>query len=40
VRQAGGKTILELWIPAEDLNEVNANIIGRIQVTHAFSAAS
>jgi hypothetical protein len=40
VRQAGGKTILELWIPAEELDEVNANIVGRIQVTHAFSAAN
>ena len=39
-RQADGRTILEQWIPAKDLNEVNANIVGRIQVTHVFSAAS
>jgi hypothetical protein len=37
VQQAGGKTILELWIPAEDLAELNENIVGRIQVTHVFT---
>jgi hypothetical protein len=37
VRQAGGKTILELWIPAEDLDELNANIVGRIEVVHEFT---
>lgn len=37
VQQAGGKTILELWIPAEEITELNENIVGRIQVTHAFS---
>jgi GNAT superfamily N-acetyltransferase len=26
VRQAGGRTILEYWIPAEDLAELNANL--------------
>lgn len=31
VQQVGGRTILEYWIPAEDLEELNANIIGRIQ---------
>lgn len=34
MRQADGKTTLELWIPAQDLNDLHANIIGRIQVTH------
>lgn len=32
VQQVGGRTILEYWIPAEDLAELNANIIGRIQL--------
>jgi hypothetical protein len=36
VRQAGGQTILELWIPADDLDELNANIIGLIEVVHEF----
>lgn len=38
VRQAGGNTILELWVPAEDLAELNANIVGRILVTHTFGS--
>jgi hypothetical protein len=36
VQQVGGQTILELWIPAEDLDELNANIIGLIEVVHEF----
>jgi len=36
VRQVGGQTILELWIPAEDLDELNASIIGLIEVVHEF----
>lgn len=36
IRQAGGNTILELWIPAEDLDEFNAHIVGRIEVVHEF----
>lgn len=36
VQQAGGKTILELWVPAEDLAEFNAHIVGKIEVTHEF----
>jgi hypothetical protein len=28
VHQVGGQTILEYWIPAEDLHEFNANIVG------------
>ncbi|GGT10109.1 hypothetical protein GCM10010271_10630 [Streptomyces kurssanovii] len=36
VRQAGGKTILELWVPAEELDEFNAHIVGEIQVVHEF----
>ena len=31
VQQAGGRDVLEYWIPAEDLAEFNANIIGTIR---------
>jgi hypothetical protein len=30
VQQAGGRDVLEYWIPAEDLEEFNANITGAI----------
>ncbi|MFD7307539.1 hypothetical protein [Promicromonospora sp. NPDC059942] len=36
VQQVGGRTILEYWIPAEDLVELNANIVGRIEVVAEF----
>ncbi|MDI3419968.1 hypothetical protein [Streptomyces luteolus] len=36
IRQAGGKAILELWVPAEELDDFNAHIVGEIQVVHAF----
>ncbi|AVH97167.1 ADP-ribosylation/crystallin J1 [Streptomyces sp. WAC00288] len=36
VRQAGGRTILELWVPAEELEEFNAQIVGEIRVVHEF----
>jgi hypothetical protein len=36
VHQVGGQTILEYWIPAEDLDEFNANIVGLIEVTDKF----
>jgi hypothetical protein len=36
VRQAGGKTILEYWIPAEDLPALNASIVGTIEVTAEY----
>lgn len=36
VQQAGGRTILELWVPAEDLDDFNAHIVGRIEVVHEF----
>jgi hypothetical protein len=35
-RQAGGRTILEYRIPAEDLPEFNANIVGLIEVTAEY----
>lgn len=36
VHQVGGRTILEYWIPAEDLDELNANIIGMIAVVAEY----
>ena len=36
VQQAGGQTILEYWIPAEDLDDFNAHIVGVIEVTSEF----
>lgn len=36
VQQAGGRTILELWVPAEELEEFNAHIVGQIEVVHEF----
>jgi hypothetical protein len=32
VQRAGGETILEYWIPAEDLDDFNAHIVGLIEV--------
>ncbi|WP_433726947.1 hypothetical protein ACQP0C_34660 [Nocardia sp. CA-129566] len=29
VQQAGGRDILEYWIPAEDLAELNTHIVGK-----------
>ncbi|MEU1225369.1 hypothetical protein [Streptomyces sp. NPDC005828] len=36
VQRAGGRTILELWVPAEELDEFNAHIVGGIEVVHEF----
>lgn len=36
IQQAGGRTILELWVPAEELDDFNAHIVGEIQVVHEF----
>lgn len=30
--QVGGRTIIEYWIPAENLADLNANTVGRIEV--------
>jgi len=39
VQQVGGSTILEYWIPAEDLDELNRNIVGNIEVVRRFGHA-
>lgn len=36
VRQVGGSTVLELWVPAEELPEFNRHIVGRIELVHEF----
>jgi hypothetical protein len=36
VQQAGGRAFLELWVPAEELEELNAHIVGMIEVVHEF----
>ncbi len=36
VQQAGGRTILELWVPAAELVEFNRHIVGRSEVVHEF----
>ncbi len=36
VQQAGGRDILEYWIPAEDLPAFNLAIVGEIEVTAEF----
>ncbi|MFC8667183.1 hypothetical protein ACFUI0_34065, partial [Streptomyces sp. NPDC057199] len=36
VQQAGGRTILELWVPAEELDDFNSHIVGEIQLVHEF----
>lgn len=34
--EAGGRTLQEYWIPAENLEDFNANILGPIEVIHEF----
>jgi len=36
VRQVGGQIHLEYWIPAEELEEFNRNILGEIEVIATF----
>src|SRR5437899_10524841 len=37
VRSVGGTIHKELWIPAEELDELNRNIIGKIEVIAEYS---
>ena len=39
VQQVGGRNILEYWIPAEELEEFNKHIIGKIEVLAKFTTA-
>jgi hypothetical protein len=36
VHQVGGETVLEYWIPAEDLAELNSSIVGIIEVVAEY----
>ncbi len=36
VREAGGREHLEYWIPAEELDAFNAEIVGQIEVVQTF----
>lgn len=40
VQVVGGRTHQELWVPAEELETFNQQIIGQIQVIHAFYGTS
>jgi hypothetical protein len=37
VHRVGGRIHQELWVPAEDLDEFNSHIIGRIEVVAAYT---
>jgi hypothetical protein len=36
VQQVGSRECLELWVPAEELEEFNSNIVGPIEVVREF----
>jgi hypothetical protein len=36
VQKVGGALHTEWWVPAEELEELNAHIVGRIEVIHEF----
>lgn len=38
VQQAGGSTVLELWVPAEELDDFNRHINGPIEVVGEYRA--
>jgi hypothetical protein len=38
VQRVGGSLHTEWWVPAEELEELNDNIVGSIEVIHEFSA--
>ena len=38
VQTVGARSHSELWVPAENLAEVNRHIVGSIEVIHAFGA--
>jgi hypothetical protein len=37
VQEAGGRAHLEYWVPAEDLDDFNAAIVGPIAIVSSFS---
>jgi len=36
IQRVGADYHTEWWIPAEDVEELNANLVGEIEVTHEF----
>lgn len=38
IQRVGLNHHLEFWIPAEDLNEMNQNIIGKIELINSFKS--
>lgn len=36
MQNVGGPIHNELWVPAEELDEFNSNIVGQIEVTKSF----
>ena len=40
VKQVGGAEHKELWVPAEELDEFNDHIVGKIEVVASFGADS
>lgn len=38
VKQVGGAHHTEWWVPAEELDELNRNIVGLIEVVHEYRA--
>ncbi len=40
IHQAGSRHHTEWWVPAEELEDLNNNIVGQIEVIHEFRAKS
>jgi len=40
IQNVGGEIHNELWVPAEELEEFNDNIVGKIEVTKSFYPTS
>ena len=40
VQNVGGEIHNELWVPAEELEEFNSNIVGNIEITREFFKGS
>lgn len=36
IQKVGGEIYTEWWVPAEDLEELNENIVGKIEVIASF----
>lgn len=36
IHEVGGRNYREYWIPADNLSELNRNIVGKIEILHEF----